>query len=84
LILLHLLQQAPSSPAPRILWVKAEKPVFDLVGVVLSSLGLAGLCAVVALALGVIWGLVIVLRRRHRAPLSWADHSLHLLEARRP
>jgi hypothetical protein len=78
--MLHLLQQAP----PKITWVKVEKPTFDLVGVVLSSLGLAGLCALIALVLGVAWGLATILRRRHRAPLSWADHSLHLLEARRP
>ena len=26
-------------------WIKVERPVFDLVGVVLSSLGLAGICA---------------------------------------
>jgi hypothetical protein len=87
LILSLLLQAAASpapSPSPHITWVKFEKPTFDLVGVVLSSLGLAGLCAVTALGLGVLWGLAIILRRRHRAPVSWADGSLRLLDARRP
>jgi len=86
--IISLLQHAAPSPAPspmpKITWIKFEKPTFDLVGVVLSSLGLAGLCALVALVLGVLWGLTIVLRRRRQTPLSWADHSLHLLEARRP
>ena len=40
---------------PRVLetvtWIKVEKPVFDLVGVVLNSLGLAFLCAVVSFTL---------------------------------
>ena len=80
--IIPLLQQAP--PSPQITWVKFEKPTYDVVGVVLSSFGLAGLCALVALFLGGLWGLTIILRRRHRTPVSWADHSLHLLEARRP
>ena len=79
-MILHFLQQVP----PKITWVKVEKPTFDLVGVVLSSMGLAGLCAAVALTLGVLWGVTAILRRRRRQPISWADHSLHLLEARRP
>jgi hypothetical protein len=80
LILHYLLQQPP----PRITWVKFEKPTFDLVGVVLGSLGLAGLCALVALTLGIAWGLAIILIRRRQEPISCIDHSLHLLEARRP
>jgi len=86
--IIPLLQQAlPSpapSPSPKITWIKFERPTFDLVGVVLSSLGLAGLCALIALTLGLLWGLTIILRRRGRPPISWADHSLLLLEARRP
>jgi len=82
--IIPLLQQAPPSPLPKITWIKFEKPTYDLVGVVLSSFGLAGLCALVALTLGVLCGLTIILRRRHQPPISWSDHSLHLLEARRP
>ena len=61
-------------------WIKVDRPVFDLVGVVLSSLGLAGICAGVALGLGAALGVGFIVRGR-RAPQSFADRlSLHLLE----
>jgi ABC-type spermidine/putrescine transport system permease subunit II len=60
--------------------VQVQKPTFDLVGVVLSSLGLAGICAIVAFVLGVAFGLTaIVRRRRGNGPLP-ACVSLHLLQ----
>jgi len=67
---------------PRVLenvtWIKVEKPVFDLVGVVLSSLGLALICAVVSFVLGVALGAFLVARRRRQA-LSWGEEiSLRL------
>ncbi len=59
-------------------WIKVEKPVFDLVGVVLNSLGLAFICAVVSFVLGIALGAYFVARRRRQA-LSWAEEiSLHL------
>jgi hypothetical protein len=62
-------------------WIKVERPVFDLVGVVLSSMGLAGICAGVALGLGTALGIGFILRGR-REPRDLADRmSLHLLEA---
>ncbi len=62
-------------------WIKVERPVFDLVGVVLSSLGLAGICAGVALGLGTALGIGFIVRGR-RQPRDLADRmSLHLLEA---
>ena len=65
-------------------WIKVEKPVFDLVGVVLSSLGLAFLCAVVSFVLGVALGAWFVARRRRQA-LSWAEEiSLHLARPQSP
>jgi len=61
-----------------VIYIKVEKPVFDLVGVVLSSLGLAGICAAVALVLGIAFGIGIILRRRRRAE-SWSETvTLHL------
>jgi len=72
------------SPSPHITWVRIEKPVFDLVGVILSSMGIAAVCIGVALGLGIVLGIGIILRRRRQQPASWADHSLRLLEARRP
>ena len=66
---------------PAITWVKVDRPVFDLVGVVLSSLGLAGICAGVALGLGTALGIGFIVRRR-RDPRDLAERmSLHLLEA---
>ena len=59
-------------------WIKVEKPVFDLVGVVLSSLGLAFICAAISLGLGTALGAFFVARRRRQAR-SWSEEiSLHL------
>ena len=53
-------------------WIKVEKPVFDLVGVVLSSLGLAFICAGISFALGIALGAFFVARRRRQAQ-TWAE-----------
>jgi len=59
---------AQSTP-PGVIWVPVQKPTFDLVGVVLYSLGLAGICAAVALVLGTALGVVLIQRaRRHSDP----------------
>jgi ABC-type spermidine/putrescine transport system permease subunit II len=59
-------------------WIKVEKPVFDLVGVVLNSLGLAFICAVVSFVLGIALGTYFVAQRRRQAR-SWSEEiSLHL------
>jgi hypothetical protein len=72
--LLALLQQSP----PPVTWIKVQKPVFDLVGVVLNSLGLAAICAGVAFVLGTILGLAFIARRRRQAA-EWTETvSLHL------
>ena len=63
---------------PRVLesvtWIKVQKPVFDLVGVVLNSLGLAFLCAVISLVLGVLVtvlaGFVPALRATRVPPIA--------------
>jgi hypothetical protein len=67
-----------------ITWIKVPRPTFDLVGVVLSSLGLAGICAGVALSLGTALGVGFIVRGR-RAPHGLAERlSLHLLEVPPP
>jgi hypothetical protein len=77
--LLLLLQQTP----PPVTWIKVQKPVFDLVGVVLNSLGLAAICAAVAGVLGAALGIAFIARRRRQAA-DWSESiSLHL-EAPRP
>jgi ABC-type spermidine/putrescine transport system permease subunit II len=71
----------PQSPPPDVIWVPVQKPTFDLVGVVLSSLGLAGICAAVALALGTALGIFLVLRSRRQAdPLAGRITTLGLIQ----
>ena len=65
-------------PGP-VIWIKVEKPVLDLVGVVLSSFKLAGLVAVLALALGGLLGYVFICR--HRRPSRAAGPPCLRLEA---
>jgi ABC-type spermidine/putrescine transport system permease subunit II len=73
-LLLLFLQSAP----PGVTWIKVQKPVFDLVGVVLNSLGLAAICSVAALVLGTALGLAFIVRRRRQAE-DWSETvSLHL------
>ena len=50
-----------------VIWIKVAKPTFDLVGVLLSSLGLTGVLVVVAVVLGVVFGLSLIIRRRREA-----------------
>jgi len=66
--------------AQSITWIKVQKPTFDLVGVVLGSFALAGVCLLVALALGVVLGLGFILRSRRLPPRSWADDGLKLAQ----
>lgn len=49
-----------------ITWIKVERPVFDLPGVILSSLGIAGLCALVSIVLGSCFGAVLIRRAAAR------------------
>jgi hypothetical protein len=63
-IVSFLLPLPPIPPPGHLTWVKVDKPVFDLVGVVLSSFKLAGLVAGVALLLGTLLGLFLILRQR--------------------
>jgi len=53
-----------------VIWIRLEKPTFDLIGVILSSFGITGICVGVAIALGACWGLVLIRRGRSRAPLQ--------------
>ena len=66
--------------AETVTWIKVQKPTFDLVGVVLGSFALAGVCVLVALALGGVLGLGFILRHRRVRPRSWADDGLKLAQ----
>jgi hypothetical protein len=51
-----------------IIWIRIERPTFDLVGVLLSSLGITGICVGVAVALGTLFGGYLILRAQRREP----------------
>jgi hypothetical protein len=64
---------------PAVTWIKVEKPVFDLVGVVLGSFHLAGVLLLLAFALGVVFGAALILSRRRPASITPLEQvSLHL------
>jgi ABC-type spermidine/putrescine transport system permease subunit II len=73
----------PQSPPP-IQWVHVQRPTFDLVGVVLSSFGIAGICVAVALVLGIALGIVLILRARRQADPLAGHITLHLAESTQP
>jgi hypothetical protein len=54
-------------------WIRVEKPTFDLVGVILSSLELTGFILAVALVLGILLGVSLIRKRR-----SAEEHPLSL------
>jgi hypothetical protein len=53
-----------------VIWIRLAKPSFDLIGVILSSFGITGICVGVAIVLGACWGLLLIRRSRRRAPLE--------------
>jgi hypothetical protein len=64
--------------APAVTWIKVEKPVFDLTGVVLGSFRLAGILLVLALTLGLLMGAALVRARRRSRGTPLDAVSLHL------
>jgi hypothetical protein len=60
-----------------ITWVRVEKPVLDLVGIVLGSLGLAAVLAASASVLGLLFGWLRI-RRGRRRPAPFSAVSLQL------
>jgi hypothetical protein len=63
---------------PAVTWIKVEKPVFDLVGVVLGSFQLAGYLLAAALVLGIVFGAALIRSRRRPLPGPLDAVSLHL------
>jgi hypothetical protein len=55
-----MIEQAPRA----VTWIKVNKPTFDIVGLILKSLGATSVLALGALALGVLLGLYMIRRRR--------------------
>ena len=60
--------QAATRVVETITWVRVEKPVLDLVGIVLGSLGLAGLLAAGASVFGLLIGWVLIRRGERLSP----------------
>ena len=54
----------PLGPNEYVTWVKVEPEVFDIFGVILSSLGFTFLCVSIAFFLGSFVGVGLILRRR--------------------
>ena len=63
---------------PVVTWIKVEKTTFDLVGVVLGSFRLAGFLLLLALALGIAFGVALIRSRRRPLPTPMDAVSLHL------
>ena len=66
------------STEPVVTWIKVEKPTFDLVGVVLGAFHLAGFLLLLALALGIAFGVALIRARRRPLPTPMDAVSLHL------
>jgi hypothetical protein len=81
LILPFLASSLPALAVPSVTWIKVDRPTFDLVGVVLTSLGLAGICAGVALTFGAVVGISLIVRGRRALGAPAKRVSLHLAEA---
>ena len=57
----------PPQPGESVVWIKVAKPTFDLVGVLMSSLGLTTVLVGVAVVMGMVFGLSLIIRRRRQA-----------------
>jgi hypothetical protein len=61
-----------------VIWIKVERPTFDLAGVLISSLQITGGLFVIALVLGSLFGLTLLWRRRRQDRSSLDPVSLRL------
>ena len=70
-----------------LLWVKVEKPTFDLWGVITSSMTFAALAALTALLLGFLAALLLIWTRQRTRPACGTELALgapHLPAAKLP
>ncbi len=56
---------------PLITWVRVEHPKLDIVGLVLGAFSLAGALLLAAFSLGLLLGLLFIVRNRRHQP--WDD-----------
>lgn len=52
----------PLGPNEYVTWVRVEEETFDIVGVLLTSLGFTGICVLIAGFLGVVLGAARIIR----------------------
>jgi len=63
-------------PTEVVTWVKVERPVFDLWGILVSSLTFATLAAVLAFVLGAAFGAFLLWRNRRHSEADFAQLRL--------
>lgn len=69
----------PLAPNEVITWIKVERESFDILGVIVASLGFTGLCIALAAFCGSILGVAFILRGRRDRQLAAGDHvGIHL------
>ena len=68
---------------PAVTWIKVEKPTFDLVGLVLGSFRMAGALILLALAIGIALGVVLLRRHGRSGATSLETVSLRLDDGHR-
>ncbi len=54
--------------AETITWIKVQKPAFNLLGVIMGALAVTGVLVLCAIVLGVLLGVVTIIRRQRRPP----------------
>ena len=51
-----------------ITWIKVQKPTFNLIGVIVGALAVTGVLVLCAVVLGVLLGIITIIRRQRRSP----------------
>ena len=75
----------PLGPNEYVTWVRIEKETFDLVGILVTSLGFTGLCVLLASFLGLVLGAARIIRTRREHELAGEGRiSIQLAEAEPP
>lgn len=78
-------QLPPLGPNEVVTWVRIEREAFDIVGVILTSLGFTGLCVAFAAFFGLALGAARIIRGRREREATGADRvGIHLVEAEPP
>ena len=78
-------QLPPLQPNEVVTWVRVEPEVFDIVGVLVTSLGFTGLCVAFGAFFGLALGVARIIRgRREREALGLDRVGIHLAEADPP